>query len=100
METLDNEIRLDIEKQIDYIYGKPEEWESIVHRFLIKQEIKPNLETTLSMIAGMCIGMAYEQITKKFDRPWTTEEASAINSLLARRSIELRHRFLSLRLKE
>ena len=67
MESLDKEIRLDIEKQIDYIYEEPEVWEPMFHRFLIKQGIEPNLETVLSIIAGMCIGMAYEQIKSLID---------------------------------
>jgi len=100
MESLDKDIRHDIEVQIDYIYEEPEKWEPMFRRFLIGQGIEPNLETILSMIAGMCVGMAYEQINKKFDRSWTPEEHSAINSLLARRSFELRHRFLSTRLEE
>ena len=100
MESLDKEIRLDIEKQIDSIYEEPEEWEPMCRSFLTGQGIEPNLETVLSIIAGMCVDMAYEQINKKFDRSWTPEEAYALNSLLARRSFELRHRFLSTRLEE
>lgn len=100
MESLDDDIRLDIETQIDYIYKEPKKWESIIRGFLMGQGIEPNLETILSMIAGMCWGMAYELIQEKFDRSWTPEEAKAIRSLLARRSHELRHRFLSIRLEE
>lgn len=100
MESLDDDIRLDIETQIDYIYDEPDEWESLLRGFLKEQGIEPNLETILSMIAGMCLGMAYEQIKEKYDRSWTPEEANAISSLLARRSHELRHRFLSTRLEE
>jgi len=100
MESLDKDIRNDIEKQIDYIYKEPKIWESMFRRFLREQGIEPNLETILSTIVGMCVGMAYEQINKKFDRSWTPEEATAINSLLARRAFELRHRFLSTRLEE
>lgn len=100
MESLNGDIRLDIEKQIDYIYQEPEEWESMINGFLIEQGIEPNLETTLSVIVGMCFGTAFEQINKKFNRSWTKGEARAINTLLARRAFELRHRFLSTRLEE
>jgi len=100
MESLEDSVRLELEKQFDEFHKEPEGWEKLIKTFLIDQGIDPNLETTLSMIVGLCLGMAYKMIENKHNRTWTPKEADSISTLLARRSQELRHLFLSTRLNE
>ena len=98
MKSLDKDIRMSIEEQIDEFFKEPEEWEDDIRGFLTEQGIEPSLETILSLVVGLTMGQAFQQIKHKFNRGWTKKEARAINALMQRRALELRHLFLSTRI--
>ena len=99
MKSLDKDVRVLIEGQIDNFFEDPEEWEASIRRFLTEQGIESSLETVLALAIGLTLGQACHEIKVKFDRSWTEEEARAISNTLKRRSFELRHLFLSTRIQ-
>ena len=98
MKSLDKDVRMSVEEQIDEVFKNPEEWENVIREFLTEQGIEPNLETILSLLVGLTMGQAFQEIKHKFNRDWTKKEARAINALMKRRALELRHLFLSTRI--
>lgn len=100
MKSLDKDVRISIEEQFDDFFENPTKWEEMIGGFLTEQGIEPNLETVLALAIGLTLGQAHQQIKDKFDRSWTDGEAGAISNLLKRRAIELRHLFLSTRIRE
>jgi len=100
MEPLDDDVRLEIEGQIDEIFDDPQWWEANLKDWLRSFGIQPDLDDVMSAIMGFTLGQAHTLIHEKFDRGWTPEEAKAIMKVLVRRAFELRRLFLEQRIEE
>ena len=99
MKKLDNTARIVVEKNIDSMINTPKETEE-TYRFIIgDQGIEPNLETILSFVTGMLMGVVDGFYYSKYKRLMDNDERNELLELLKRRAFELRQAFISTRIE-
>jgi len=96
--SLDNEIRLSLEKTIDHFIKTPVESEKNASLILETQGIEPNLEAILSSIAGTAWGFTQAFYIVKYSRNMNEDELIDFYQLMKRRARELREAFIEPRI--
>jgi len=99
MDSLNNEIRTLVEKEVDNILKKPRKMEDSIRLTLSVQGIEPNLETVLSYITGLILGRVLQVYVSIYNREITHNEMNELIQLLKRRAFELRQTFISTRIE-
>jgi hypothetical protein len=97
MSKLDPSVRLVVEEIVDNHIKNPDV-EFSIRNVLKTVGIEPSLETTLAYLFGTCLRAAVDTFTFKFDRRPRKKELEPIIDLMKRRSMEIRHAYLSRRL--
>ena len=92
--SLDDALRLLIEKHIDGVLRNPEDLLGAISRNLTSQEIEPKLDVIISHYSGFLYGRAFAYIRRNYNRVITDEERADFNELMARRAMEIREAFI------
>lgn len=100
MEGLDKDARTVLERNVDDILKKPKGMEETFSSTLRAQGIEPNLETVLSFITGLLLGIVEGIYDCKYDRLMNSDERDELDELLKRRAWEIRQALMSTRIGE
>ena len=98
--SLDDTIRLRMEREIDSILSDPVNMENAIRRMLISQGIEPTLETTLSNLIGYCTGVFISYYSQIYGRVPNKQEAEEFDLIMKRRAGEMRDAFIRSRINE
>lgn len=96
---MDKDVRIKLEKEVDSILKDPKWVEETFSSALRAQGIEPNLETILSFITGLLVGIADGVYFLKFSRSMNSDEIVELVELLKRRAFEIRQAFISTRIE-
>lgn len=97
MSTLDDEIRMYLERYIDLIVKSPSEYETMYRRFLGAMGVESNLDTIVSVIAGTCITAMSHHSERKFGSV-RQQDLDGTLDLLRRRAREIKETFIATRI--
>jgi len=99
MKSLDDQTRIIVEKNIDYVIKNPEIAKKAHRLILREQEIEPNLERILSLMLGYVLGLVDAFYLNKHKRQPNQDEQKELAEIFRRRCFELRQASISTRIE-